>query len=77
MKNEIQNIDQLLVSYKPPIFWKEKAVIKDQIKYWKEDTIKDLIYKINNIELMVKKNTNISLNLVLDFLIEQSSSINN
>ena len=77
LKNEIQNIDQLLVSYKPPIFWKEKAVIKDQIKYWKEDTIKDLIYKINNIEFMVKKNTNISLNLVLDFLIEQSSSINN
>ena len=77
LKNEIQNIDQLLISYKPPIFWKEKAVIKDQIKYWKEDTIKDLIYKINNIELIVKKNTYISLNLVLDFLIEQSSSINN
>ena len=77
LKNEIQNIDQLLISYKPPIFWKEKAVIKDQIKYWREDTIKDLIYKINNIELIVKKNTNISLNLVLDFLIEQSSSINN
>ena len=76
-EKEIQNIDQLLTTFKPPIFWKEKPILKQQINNWKEESIKDLIYKIDHIELMIKKNTNISLNIVLDFLIEQSSTANN
>ena len=75
-KKEIPNIDQLLTSYKPPIFWKEKPIIRQQIINWKEETIKELIYKINDIELTIKKNNNIGLNIVLDFLIEQSSEAN-
>lgn len=76
-KKEIPNIEQLLKSYKPPIFWKEKPILKEQINNWKEESIKELIYKIDRVELMIKKNTNISLNIVLDFLIEQSSTANN
>ena len=76
-KKEIPNIEQLLKSYKPPIFWKEKPILKEQINNWKEESIKELIYKIDRVELMIKKNTNISLNIVLDFLIEQSSKANN
>ena len=76
-KKEIQDIEKLLTSYKPPIFWKEKPIIKQQINNWKEETIKDLIYKIDEIELAIKKNNNIGLNIVLDFLIEQSSKASN
>ena len=76
-KNEIQDIEKLITSYKPPIFWKEKPIIKQQINNWKEETIKALIYKIDEIELAIKKNNNIGLNIVLDFLIEQSSKVNN
>ena len=76
-KKEIPNLEQLLTSYKPPIFWKEKPILKIQIDNWKEESIKELIYEINRIELMIKKNTNISLNIILDFLIEQSSTANN
>lgn len=76
-RKEISDLDQLLTSYKPPIFWKEKPIIKQQINNWKEETIKNLIYKIDHIELMIKKNSNISLNIVLDFLIEQSTNANN
>ena len=76
-KKENPNLEQLLKSYKPPIFWKEKPIVIEQIKNWKEDTIKDLIYRINHIELLIKKNTNISLNIVLDFLIEQSTTTAN
>lgn len=76
-KKEFTNLDQLLTSHKPPIFWKEKPIIREQINNWKEESIKDLIYKIDNIELLIKKNSNASLNIVLDFLIEQSTTVNN
>ena len=77
MKKEILNIEQLLTSFRPPIFWKEKPILKEQINNWEEKSIKNLIFKIDHIELMIKKNPNIGLNIVLDFLIEQSSSTNN
>ena len=55
-----------------PIFWKDKEITKQQIYKWKPDIIKKLIYKINEIELLVKKNFNNSVNLITDFLLEQS-----
>ena len=67
------NIDLTISSAKPPIFWKEKEMVKQQIFKWKPDNIKKLIFKINEIELLIKKNLNNSVNLVTDFLIEQSS----
>ena len=67
------NIDLTISSAKPPIFWKEKEIVKQQIFKWKPDNIKKLIFKINDIELLIKKNLNNSVNLVTDFLIEQSS----
>ena len=75
-KKEIPNLEQLLISYKPPIFWKEKPILKEQINNWSEESIKKLIYKTDHIELMIKKNNNIGLNIILDFLIEQSSKAN-
>ena len=66
-----------MTSYKPPIFWKEKPILKEQINNWNEESVKKLIYKTDHIELMIKKNNNIGLNIVLDFLIEQSSKANN
>ena len=76
-KNDITNIEQLISSHKPPIFWKDKEVIKNQIKNWKIDSIKNLIYKINEVELIVKKNSNIALNIILDFLMQECLKPNN
>ena len=67
------NIDLTISSAKPPIFWKDKEITKQQIYKWKPDNIKKLIYKISEIELLVKKNLNNSVNLITDFLLEQSS----
>ena len=66
------NIDLTISSAKPPIFWKDKEITKQQIYKWKPDSIKKLIYKINEIELLVKKNFNNSVNLITNFLLEQS-----
>ena len=72
-----QNIDATINSSKPPIFWKDKEITKQQIYKWKPKDLKNLIYKINEIELHIKKNLNNSLNLITDFILEQCSSKSN
>ena len=67
----------LLYQAKPPIFWKDKEITKQQIYKWEPNNIKKLIYKLNEIELLIKKNINNSINLITDFIIEQSSSKTN
>jgi len=62
------NIDLTISSFKPPIFWKEKDVVKKQIQSWSDDEVKKMIYKINDIEILVKKNSNNSLNFISDFV---------
>ena len=73
-----KNIDLTISSAKPPIFWKEKEIIKQQIYKWKPKDIKILIYALSEIELQIKRNINNSTNLITDFILLQSSStINN
>ena len=72
-----KNIDLTISSAKPPIFWKDKEITKQQIYKWTPENIKKLIYKLNEIELLVKKNINNSINLITDFILDQSSSNTN
>jgi len=69
-----KNIDLTISSAKPPIFWKEKEITKQQIQKWKPKNIKNLIYALSETELQIKKNINNSINLVTDFILFQSSS---
>ena len=68
-----KNIDETISSAKPPIFWKDKEIIKQQIFKWTPGKIKNLIFKINDLEYNVKKNINNSLNLTANFVLEQST----
>ena len=72
-----KNIELTISSAKPPIFWKDKEITKQQIKHWKTENIKDLIYKLVDIELLIKNNLNNSLNLITNFILEQASSKTN
>ena len=67
------NINLTISSAKPPIFWKDKEITKQQIYMWKAKNIKNLIYKINEIEFLLKKNLSNSINVITDFVLEQSS----
>ena len=69
-----KNIDLTISSAKPPIFWKEKEITKQQIYKWKPQNIKKLIYELSETELQIKKNINNSINLITDFILSQSSS---
>ena len=69
-----RNIEQTISSAKPPIFWKDKEIIKQQINRWTPENIRYLIYKLNELELLVKKNINNSMNLVTDFILNEAST---
>jgi len=67
-----KNIDEIISSYRPPIFWKDKEIIKSQVYKWNLIDAENLLYKINDTELMVKKNYYNSLNIVSDFVLNTS-----
>ena len=71
IRNEIDNnrsIDQVISSFKPPIFWKEKDIIKRQAQSWSTNEVKEIIFKINDLEALVKKNSSSSLLFVSNFV---------
>ena len=72
-----KNIDLTISTAKPPIFWKDKEITKQQIYKWKPDNLRKLIYKINDLELLLKNNFTNSVNLISDFLLEQSTKKTN
>ncbi len=75
--NEKKNIEVVISNFKPPIFWKDKDIIKQQIKSWSCESVEKLIYEINEIELLIKKHTNNSVNILSDFIIKQSTTTSN
>ena len=75
---ENKDINKTINSAKPPIFWKDKEIVKVQLNKWKPDKIKELIKNINNVELEIKKNYNNSILIITNFILEKSrSEINN
>ena len=75
--DEKNNIEQAVSTSKPPIFWKDKPLVIQQIRSWKKEHLKDLIYKTNDIELLIKKNSTIAKNILSDFIINNSRKTNN
>jgi DNA polymerase III subunit delta len=80
INNELKskkNIENVLTSFKPPIFWKDKDLVKQQIKNYSEENAETLIQSISDTELKIKKNYNNSINILLDFVLNLGKQINN
>ena len=71
------NIDSAINSFKPPIFWKDKDLVKKQINNWTLKSIKLLLIETNKTEYLIKKNFSNSLKILLDFIYKQTNSISN
>ena len=67
------DLNATLANAKPPIFWKDKDIVKQQIKVWTSKKIKETIYKLNELEILIKKNSFNSIHLITDFILEKSS----
>ena len=71
--SENKDLNKTISEAKPPIFWKDKDMVKSQIEKWKLNQINQLIYEVGEIELRIKKNYENGVNLVLDFILNKSS----
>jgi len=69
---KLNNLDATIAGFKPPIFWKDKEIIKQQIKNWSYNKAKSLLYEINEVELLIKKNPVNSINILSNFIIEKT-----
>ena len=72
-----KSIEQVITNFKPPIFWKDKEIVKQQMNHWSLEKINNMIGNINEIELLIKKNSANSLNILSDFIINQTNKANN
>ena len=72
--NKNKNIEKTISAAKPPIFWKDKEIVKSQIEKWKLNQINQLIYEVGEIELRIKKNYENAVNVVIDFILNKSSA---
>ncbi|MDA7638637.1 DNA polymerase III subunit delta [Candidatus Pelagibacter sp.] len=75
--DEKNSIEQAISASKPPVFWKDKPLVTQQIKSWNKVHLKNLIYKTNEIELLIKKNSSLAKNILSDFIINNSRKANN
>ena len=67
LENSTKDIDVLISSFKPAIFWKEKPIIKKQLSIWNQEDLKEITNKINEIELSCKKNPLLSKVIFFNF----------
>jgi len=71
-----KNLDKTILNFKPPIFWKDKELVKQQIKNWSLIKTYELIDEVNKVELDIKKNSLNSINILLDFILNTSKTNN-
>ena len=80
IKKELEkgiNLENVIINFKPPIFWKDKELVKQQVKLWSYENIQNLITVISDTEFSIKKNIANSLNILQDFIYTQSEIVSN
>ena len=70
------SIDNIISNYRPPIFWKDKELVKSQMKVWSLDNIQKLMYYLGEVELLIKKQNLNAMNILYDFIISQAKTNN-
>ena len=63
------SIEETINKIKPPVFWKDKPNLINQIKKWKTKNIKEALKNIYNLELKIKTNSSINNNILIRKLI--------
>ena len=70
------NVDQTINAFKPPIFWKDKNIIKQQIKIWELSDIENFIVDLNNTESLIKRNPQISNQIINNMILDKIENAN-
>ena len=71
--DETKNLDTTVSNFRPPIFWKDKDVVKKQLLKWDKKNSSQLIFEINELEKIIKKNSENSLRITYDFVLSTAN----
>lgn len=63
------NYEQTVNGMKPPIFWKDKPLVIQQLKRWDQKKLEEVLVKIGETEILMKKNSNLRNDIVIKNLI--------
>ena len=63
------NYEDVLEFAKPPIFWKDKPIINLQLKKWSLAKLEEILIKIGETEILMKKNSNLRNDIIIKELI--------
>ena len=77
VESDYDNLDNLLNATKPPIFWKDKPVLKKQLIIWKIKDLKIIVSEINDTEILCKKNPQLSKLIFFNFFTRICTKANN
>ena len=69
LKKNSSNIEKLISSLKPPVFWKDKPILIEQSKKWNKIKIQEALKKTYNTEIEIKSNSSIRKDLLIKNLI--------
>ena len=75
--DENNNFENAISLFRPPVFWKDKPLVIQQIRAWGKNELENLIYKTSEIEFLIKKNSNVGKSILFDFIINNSKKVNN
>ena len=69
LKKDNYNIETLVSTIKPPVFWKDKPMLIQQSKKWNKKKIQEALKKTYNVEIEIKSNSSIKKDLLIKNLI--------
>ena len=72
-----KNLAKTMQNAKPPIFWKDKEIIQQQIIKWNLKKLNEAIVDLVELELQIKKNYENSIYTISNFIINSSKSKTN
>ena len=72
-----KNISETIQNAKPPIFWKDKEIIQQQIIQWNPKKLNEVIIDLVELELQIKKNYENAIFTISNFIINSSKSKTN
>ena len=75
--NGNKNIDYIISSHKPPIFWKERNIVKNQLIFNSLKGLNILSIKVNNLEKLLKENSRLSGIILNNFCLEVLNTTSN
>ena len=72
--SKLGNSKYTVDNFKPAIFWKDKELVQKQVEIWSIEKVYQLIDEINTLEINFKKHSNLTNNIILDFLLNTSNN---